>query len=65
TSLSLAGRLLGYGRVAISAAGSDGTEALERVAGPLQLRDQIFIQARAQRSEIGARGPVARAAEGL
>jgi len=64
TSLSLAGRLLGYGRVAIAAAGSDGTEALEQVAGPLQLRDQIFIQARAQRSQIGAGGPVARAAEG-
>lgn len=42
TRQSLAGRLLGYGTVEIDAAGPTGSELLDHVPDPHQLRDQVF-----------------------
>jgi uncharacterized membrane protein YdbT with pleckstrin-like domain len=42
TRQSLAGRLFGYGTVEIDAAGPTGSELLDHVPDPHQLRDQVF-----------------------
>ncbi len=42
TRQSLAGRLFGYGTVEIDAAGPTGSELLDHVPKPHQLRDQVF-----------------------
>ena len=42
TRQSLAGRLFGYGTVEIDAAGPTGSELLDQVPNPHQLRDQVF-----------------------
>jgi uncharacterized membrane protein YdbT with pleckstrin-like domain len=42
TRQSLAGRLFGYGTVEIDAAGPTGSELLDHVPDPDQLRDQVF-----------------------
>ncbi|MBJ7601074.1 PH domain-containing protein [Candidatus Nephthysia bennettiae] len=42
TRQSLAGRLFGYGTVEIDAAGPTGSEPLDHVPDPDQLRDQVF-----------------------
>lgn len=42
TRQSLAGRLFGYGDVEIDAAGATGSELLDHVPNPHQLRDEVF-----------------------
>jgi uncharacterized membrane protein YdbT with pleckstrin-like domain len=42
TRQSLAGRLFGYGTVEIDAAGPTGSELLDHVPRPHELRDQVF-----------------------
>jgi uncharacterized membrane protein YdbT with pleckstrin-like domain len=42
TRQSLSGRLFGYGTVEIDAAGPTGSELLDHVPDPHQLRDQVF-----------------------
>jgi uncharacterized membrane protein YdbT with pleckstrin-like domain len=42
TRQSLAGRLFGYGTVEIDAAGPTGSELLDHVPNPHELRDQVF-----------------------
>ena len=44
TQQSLIGRLFGYGRVEIDAAGSSGAEALDHMPDPDGFRDQLFVQ---------------------
>ncbi|HLQ61935.1 MAG TPA: PH domain-containing protein [Candidatus Acidoferrales bacterium] len=52
TQETLLGRILGYGRVEIDAAGAAGAEVLDHLPRPGQFRDQIFMQ-----SERLRRGP--------
>lgn len=42
TRQSLSGRLFGYGEVEIDAAGPTGSEVLDHVPDPHQLRDEVF-----------------------
>jgi uncharacterized membrane protein YdbT with pleckstrin-like domain len=44
TQQSLLGRLFGYGRVEIDAAGSAGAEVLDHMPDPNGFRDQVFVQ---------------------
>lgn len=44
THQSLLGRLLGYGRVEIDAAGAAGSEVLDHLPQPELFRDQVFVQ---------------------
>jgi uncharacterized membrane protein YdbT with pleckstrin-like domain len=44
TRQNLLGRILGYGRVEIDAAGSAGAEVLDHVPDPNGFRDEVFMQ---------------------
>jgi uncharacterized membrane protein YdbT with pleckstrin-like domain len=44
TQQSLLGRVFGYGRVEIDAAGSAGAEVLDHMPEPDGFRDQVFVQ---------------------
>src|ERR1700688_3799328 len=44
TRMSVLGRMLGYGRVEIDAAGAQGAEVLNHLPNPGTFRDQVFIQ---------------------
>ena len=52
TQETLLGRMLGYGRVEIDAAGAAGAEVLDHLPHPGKFRDQVFMQ-----SERLRRGP--------
>ncbi len=56
TRQSLVGRILGYGRVEIDAAGAQGAEILDHLPKPGDFRDQVFVQSEKRRG-----GPVAAA----
>jgi uncharacterized membrane protein YdbT with pleckstrin-like domain len=49
TRMSLLGRMLGYGRVEIDAAGAQGAEILENLPDPGEFRDQVFVHSEKRR----------------
>jgi len=49
TRSSLLGRMLGYGRVEVDAAGAQGAEVLEHVPRPGAFRDHVFVQSERRR----------------
>ena len=49
TRQSLVGRMLGYGRVEVDAAGAQGAEVLEHLPRPGVFRDQVFVQSERRR----------------
>jgi len=50
TKQSLIGRMLGYGRVEVDAAGSQGAEVLDHLPNPAVFRDQVFVQSEKRRT---------------
>ena len=50
TRQSIFGRMLGYGRVEVDAAGSQGAEVLDHLPNPGSFRDQVFVQSERRRS---------------
>src|SRR5467141_1081737 len=46
---SLIGRILGYGRVEVDAAGAQGAEVLDHLPKPGDFRDQVFVQSEKRR----------------
>jgi len=49
TRVSLIGRMLGYGRVEVDAAGAQGAEVLVHLPNPGAFRDQVFVQSERRR----------------
>src|SRR5579864_8486468 len=49
TRQSVAGRMFGYGRVEIDAAGAQGAEVLDHLPKPGEFRDQVFMQSEKRR----------------
>src|SRR5579864_2883596 len=49
TRQSIVGRMLGYGRVEVDAAGAQGAEVLEHLPNPGTFRDQVFVQSEKRR----------------
>lgn len=49
TKQSVLGRMLGYGRVEVDAAGAQGAEILEHLPNPGTFRDQVFMQSERRR----------------
>lgn len=49
TRQSLIGRMLGYGRIEIDAAGAQGAEVLDHLPDPGTFRDQVFVQSERRR----------------
>ena len=49
TRQSILGRLIGYGRVEIDAAGAQGAEVLDHLPQPGEFRDQVFVQSEKRR----------------
>ena len=49
TRQSLLGRMLGYGRVEVDAAGAQGAEVLQHLPSPGTFRDQVFVQSERRR----------------
>ena len=49
TRQSIFGRILGYGRVEIDAAGAQGAEVLSYLPNPGEFRDQVFVQSEKRR----------------
>ena len=49
TRVSVMGRMLGYGRVEIDAAGAQGAEVLNHLPNPGTFRDQVFMQSEKRR----------------
>jgi len=49
TRMSVMGRMLGYGRVEIDAAGAQGAEVLNHLPNPGAFRDQVFMQTEKRR----------------
>lgn len=58
TRQSVAGRVLGYGRVEIDAAGSQGAEVLDHLPAPGSFRDQVFMESERLRRQAPAPLPV-------
>ena len=50
TKQSLVGRMLGYGRVEVDAAGAQGAEVLDHLPNPGSFRDQVFVQSEKRRT---------------
>src|SRR6267143_1872838 len=50
TRMSLFGRMLGYGRVEVDAAGAQGAEVLDHLPNPGAFRDQVFVQSEKRRT---------------
>jgi uncharacterized membrane protein YdbT with pleckstrin-like domain len=59
TRMSVMGRMLGYGRVEVDAAGAQGAEVLNHLPNPGAFRDQVFMQSEKRR---GGGSPAAPAA---
>jgi uncharacterized membrane protein YdbT with pleckstrin-like domain len=57
TKQSVVGRMLGYGRVEIDAAGAQGAEVLDHLPNPGVFRDQVFVQSEKRRGGAGAAAP--------
>lgn len=49
TRQSVFGRMIGYGRVEIDAAGAQGAEILDHLPRPGDFRDQVFVQSERRR----------------
>jgi uncharacterized membrane protein YdbT with pleckstrin-like domain len=49
TKQSVVGRVLGYGRVEVDAAGAQGAEVLDHLPSPGSFRDQVFMQSERRR----------------
>jgi uncharacterized membrane protein YdbT with pleckstrin-like domain len=49
TMMSVLGRMLGYGRVEVDAAGAQGAEILNHLPDPGTFRDQVFMQSEKRR----------------
>ena len=49
TRTSVMGRMLGYGRVEVDAAGAQGAEVLNHLPNPGTFRDQVFMQSEKRR----------------
>ena len=49
TKQSVFGRMLGYGRVEVDAAGAQGAEILDHLPDPGTFRDQVFVQSEKRR----------------
>jgi uncharacterized membrane protein YdbT with pleckstrin-like domain len=49
TRMSLFGRMLGYGRVEVDAAGAQGAEILDYLPNPGDFRDQVFVHSEKRR----------------
>ena len=58
TRQSLLGRIIGYGRVEVDAAGAQGAEILDHLPKPGDFRDQVFVQSEKRRGG-GATTPAA------
>jgi len=62
TRQSLLGRMLGYGRVEVDAAGAQGAEVLDHLPQPGTFRDQVFVHSERRRvggvPAAGAAAPV-------
>lgn len=52
TRQSLVGRILGYGRVEVDAAGAQGAEVLQHLPSPGTFRDQVFVQSERRRGVV-------------
>jgi uncharacterized membrane protein YdbT with pleckstrin-like domain len=57
TKVSLVGRMLGYGRVEVDAAGTQGAEVLDHLPNPGLFRDQVFVQSERRRGGASAVQP--------
>jgi uncharacterized membrane protein YdbT with pleckstrin-like domain len=57
TRMSLLGRMLGYGRVEVDAAGAQGAEVLDHLPNPGVFRDQVFMQSERRRGVVPAAAP--------
>jgi uncharacterized membrane protein YdbT with pleckstrin-like domain len=57
TKVSLMGRMLGYGRVEVDAAGTQGAEVLDHLPNPGLFRDQVFVQSERRRGGASAAQP--------
>lgn len=49
TKQTLLGRMIGYGRVEVDAAGAQGAEVLDHLPHPGEFRDQVFVQSERRR----------------
>ena len=49
TRQSIFGRMIGYGRVEVDAAGAQGAEILDHLPRPGDFRDQVFVQSERRR----------------
>jgi uncharacterized membrane protein YdbT with pleckstrin-like domain len=58
TRQSVVGRMLGYGRVEVDAAGAQGAEVLDHLPSPGTFRDQVFVQSEKRRGGTPAAPPV-------
>jgi len=54
TRQSLIGRIFGYGRVEVDAAGPQGAEVLAYLPSPGRFRDQVFVQSERRRGGAAA-----------
>jgi len=52
TRQSIFGRMIGYGRVEVDAAGAQGAEVLDHLPKPGDFRDQVFVQSEKRRGGI-------------
>jgi len=57
TKQSILGRMLGYGRVEVDAAGSQGAEILDHLPKPGDFRDQVFVLSEKRRGVAAAGMP--------
>ncbi|HXD80093.1 MAG TPA: PH domain-containing protein [Candidatus Acidoferrum sp.] len=57
TRMSVLGRMLGYGRVEIDAAGAQGAEILNHLPNPGTFRDQVFMQTEKRRGGGASTAP--------
>jgi uncharacterized membrane protein YdbT with pleckstrin-like domain len=59
TRQSLFGRMVGYGRVEVDAAGAQGAEVLDHLPKPGEFRDHVFVQSEKRRGgPVSAQTPV-------
>jgi uncharacterized membrane protein YdbT with pleckstrin-like domain len=54
TKQTLVGRILGYGRVEVDAAGAQGAEVLNHLPHPGEFRDQVFMQSERRRGGVSS-----------
>ncbi len=57
TRQSIFGRMIGYGRVEVDAAGAQGAEVLDHLPKPGEFRDQVFVQSERRRGGVGPAAP--------